>query len=114
MYRTLGNVITPSRFVKPYTKGIFLHGRRIFLKYKDENIRFRTFYISKGFTRNGERIPKGLRSFNPPREEREDSSKWRRIDFLPKDIRSELKFLAKDLGHAVIRKTYMASCQKWE
>lgn len=40
MYRTLGNVITPSRFVKPYTKGIFLHGRRIFLKYKEKTFVF--------------------------------------------------------------------------
>ena len=77
------NIIAPSKVQDIYHKA-----NVYFQKYKRERITYRTFYISKGFdVTDGkgkviEHVCKGVREKHPAQGD--DSTKWRRIDYLPK------------------------------
>lgn len=100
------NVIlgTKSIIVPQRKQLIYQIGKRYFDKYSKERITFSTFYISKGFEYTdgkGEKITyeKGDREFNPPFKNISD--RWRRIDFLPKEWRRDLRDLTTALGWSV-------------
>lgn len=94
------NIIAPSKVQDIYHKA-----NVYFQKYKQERIIYRTFYISKGFDivdgkgKIIEHVCKGVREKHPA--QRDDSTKWRRIDYLPKQWRKDLIPLTKSLGWAV-------------
>lgn len=83
---------------------IYKAGREYFEKYHEKEIKYSTFFISKGFSFTDGKgktvvIPKGERAFHP--KWKSDSKKWRRIDYLPKPWRKDMRLLVEVLGWSV-------------
>lgn len=93
------NIIAPKR-----KQLIYNAAKEYFEKFHKEKIKYYTFYISKGFSyKNSDgktvEVPKLERQRNP--KFKTDSSKWRRIDYLPKDWRIEMRLMVEVLGLSI-------------